>query len=222
MIQREDEEHVHTRMKPGVQVVVYIFRGKVEPRGENVLLVWNLDLTIGVTASKHLLLLVSSLSHGLPNLCFFLPFIFSSKSVVECISGPLRLPFDSVSVKFWWSLARTRFLIFYPKRELPSLVPLVVVLYSFFPAVVSNKQRTLQCNNSLSHLTCQSPPAPLIQLILFCPIKAINFPTFPAMVRATFDLVTFIICKENSSSSACGVVNTPPFTESYLALPKEF
>ena len=53
MILRGDAEHVHTMMNPGVQVArLHTFRGKAEPREENVFLLWNMDLTIGVTASK--------------------------------------------------------------------------------------------------------------------------------------------------------------------------
>ena len=57
-------------MKPGVQAVGH-FQRKVKSRGENVFLLCNMDLRIGVTASTRTPATHSSLSHGLP-ICFLL------------------------------------------------------------------------------------------------------------------------------------------------------
>ena len=75
---------------------------------------------------------------------------------------------------------------------------------------------TWRCNILLSHLSCQGPSVLSVQLILFCPIQPVNFPTFVAMFRALFDVVSYII-RKNSSRSVCG---HPPFTRSFSSLPK--
>ena len=81
-----------------------------------------------------------------PNLffAFLRPSYFLAKpfwSVIMDLFVPVWTMFLSI---FWWSLARMRLLISYPKRELLSLVPSVVVLYLFFPAVAST--RYTQCS----------------------------------------------------------------------------
>ena len=94
-------------------------------------MLWNMDLAIGVTASKRnahfqsVLLLTDSQFV----FCVSPPFIFPIKAALGCNYRPLRPRLDYVSVNCWWSLARMRLLISYPKRELPSLVPSVVVLF---------------------------------------------------------------------------------------------
>ena len=156
--------------------------------------------------------------------CFSLPFIFPSKAALECKYWPLLLLFDYILVKFWWSWARMKLLIFYPKRELPSLMCSVVVLYSFFPAVASTRYtRCSALGDAIFHTHIWV--VKFLQFlrrkkILFCPKEAVNFSIFAAMINASFDLVAYIIRKENSSSSACGFVDTHPFTGSYSSLPK--
>ena len=85
--------------------------------------------------------------------CFSPPFIFPSKAALECNYRPLRPRLDYVSVNFRRSLARIRLLISCPKRELPSLVPSVVVL--FLPRRNLNQiysmYRCWRCNISHSH-----------------------------------------------------------------------
>ena len=76
---------------------------------------------------------------------------------------------------------------------------------------INAMQPTWRCKISHTHLSCQVFPVPSMQLFLFCPIKTVNFPTFAAMVGASFVLIINIIPKETSSSSACERPPPPPF-----------
>ena len=73
-----------------------------------------------------------------------------------------------------------------------------------------------KCNISHSHLSCQGPSVLLVQLILFCPIQAVNFP--PSLLWLEPYLILFLISFERIPLEAH--VDAPPFTGSFSSLPK--
>ena len=81
----------------------------------------------------------------------------------------------------------------------------VVILYSFFPAVTTTRLDVAHLGMQYFKLTSESSSfsSPFGAITPVFPLQAVNFPTFAAVVRASIDLVTFIIHNENSSASAC-------------------
>ena len=108
-------KHIHTRMEAWClsSGVLSVFRGKVESRGANVFLLWNMDLTSDVTACTRRRAAFSQSSFSRTPKCFsfLLALILPSKAALKCYYGSLRLLSDYAFVCFWWSWARIRLLI---------------------------------------------------------------------------------------------------------------
>ena len=144
----EDAEHVHARMKPGVQVPLSpysIARKHFTVRGSTFL--WKCTTKM---FSLYGIWLKDWCNSQQTKTCYFQSAFFLTDSPI-CFSPPLILPGKASAsplrlcfVNFWLSLARMRLLIFFPKRELSSLVPSVVAFCSYFLA--TNSTRYSRCS----------------------------------------------------------------------------
>ena len=124
--------------------------------------------------------------------------------ILKTTASPLRLCFCQLLVVF----GQNKIANFLAKAgaSFPCAVPSLVVLYSFFPAVATTRLDVAHLEMQYFTLTSESSSfsSPFGAISMFFRIQAVNFPTFAAMIRASFDLVTLIIHNKNSSSSACG------------------